>query len=73
MLMEARLLSPDGKCYAFDSRASRSVVAKVRPPSSLKSLEDALQDRDPIRAVIRETAANQDGRTPTITSLSLEA
>jgi acyl transferase domain-containing protein len=36
-------------------------------------LEDALRDGDPIRAVIRETALNQDGKTPTITSPSREA
>ncbi|KAJ4177871.1 hypothetical protein NW767_015009 [Fusarium falciforme] len=39
----------------------------------LKPLKDALRDGDPIRAVIRETALNQDGRTPTITSPSQEA
>ena len=36
----------------------------------LKSLEDAIKDGDPIRAVIRETVLNQDGKTPTVTSPS---
>jgi acyl transferase domain-containing protein/NADPH:quinone reductase-like Zn-dependent oxidoreductase/ubiquinone/menaquinone biosynthesis C-methylase UbiE len=36
-------------------------------------LKDALRDGDPIRAVIRETGTNQDGKTPTITSPSQEA
>jgi acyl transferase domain-containing protein len=34
----------------------------------LKPLYKALKDGDPIRAVIRETLLNQDGKTPTITS-----
>lgn len=34
---------------------------------------DAIRDGDPIRAVIRETAINQDGKTPTLTSPSQEA
>lgn len=33
----------------------------------LKPLQAALKDGDTVRAVIRETALNQDGRTPTIT------
>jgi acyl transferase domain-containing protein len=36
-------------------------------------LDDALRDGDPIRAVIRETGANQDGKTETITTPSREA
>jgi acyl transferase domain-containing protein len=34
----------------------------------IKRLADAVHDGDPIRAVIRETGANQNGRTTTITS-----
>ena len=39
----------------------------------LKSLRDALRDGDPVRAVIKATLLNQDGKTPTITSPSQEA
>ncbi|KAK4983978.1 Type I Iterative PKS [Elasticomyces elasticus] len=67
------LLGPDGKSYTFDHRAQgygrREGVATV----VLKSVEDALNDDDPIRAIIRESALNQDGKTPTITSPSGEA
>jgi acyl transferase domain-containing protein len=38
----------------------------------LKPLEHALRDGDNIRTIIRETAVNQNGKTPTITSPSLE-
>jgi acyl transferase domain-containing protein len=34
----------------------------------VKRLDDAIANGDPIRAVIRETAINQDGKTATITS-----
>lgn len=39
----------------------------------VKPLRDALTDGDPIRAIIRETGLNQDGKTQTITSPSQEA
>jgi acyl transferase domain-containing protein len=39
----------------------------------LKPLQQALNDDDPIRAIIRNTCANQDGRTPGITMPSRDA
>lgn len=39
----------------------------------LKPLEDALRDGDTIRAVIRNTAVNQDGKTPGISFPSRDA
>ena len=39
----------------------------------LKRLTDALRDGDTIRAVVRSTASNQDGRTPGITQPSKTA
>ena len=39
----------------------------------LKRLNDAMRDGDFIHAVIRETALNQDGKTTTISSPSVEA
>ena len=68
-----RLLSPDGRCYSFDSRASGYGRGEGCATIVIKPLQDAIRDGDPIRAIIRETAANQDGRTPTITSPSQAA
>lgn len=68
-----RLLSPEGKCFAFDSRASGYGRGEGAATLILKPLEAAIRDGNPIRAVIRETAANQDGKTPTLTSPSREA
>ena len=39
----------------------------------LKRLDDAIRDGDPIRAVIRGSGCNQDGKTDTITTPSQEA
>jgi acyl transferase domain-containing protein len=40
---------------------------------TLKLLDEAIRDGDPIRAVIRETGMNQDGKTQTITTPSKAA
>ncbi|KAK2755488.1 Type I Iterative PKS [Arachnomyces sp. PD_36] len=66
-------IGPDGKSYAFDSRAQGYGRGEGIATLILKRLDDALRDGDPIRAVIRETGMNQDGKTPTITSPSGEA
>ena len=39
----------------------------------LKPLDAALRDGDSVYAVVRESGLNQDGKTPTITSPSMEA
>lgn len=39
----------------------------------MKPLAAALRDGDHVHAVLRETGVNQDGRTPTITSPSMQA
>jgi acyl transferase domain-containing protein len=39
----------------------------------VKRLKDAVADGDPIRAVIRESSLNQDGKTETITTPSIKA
>ncbi|KAI1781283.1 putative polyketide synthase [Hypoxylon cercidicola] len=64
------MLSPDGRSYAFDSRANGYGRGEGVAALVVKRLSDALADNDPIRAVIRETALNQDGKTDTITTPS---
>ncbi|KAI0198468.1 reducing type I polyketide synthase [Astrocystis sublimbata] len=64
---------PDGKCYAFDHRVQGYGRGEGIAVLVVKRLEDALREGDPIRAVIRETAVNQDGRTATITSPDFDA
>ncbi|KAI0100989.1 fatty acid synthase S-acetyltransferase [Nemania sp. FL0031] len=73
MLSSMNFLSPDARSYSFDARANgyargEGIVALV-----LKPLQRALNDGDVLRAVVRATGQNQDGRTPTLTQPSAEA
>nr|ADA79525.1 polyketide synthase [Delitschia winteri] len=71
-----RLLSHEGRCYTFDSRANGYARGDGVGVLFLKPLKDALEAGDTIRAVIRGTGSNQDGKTPGITmpnGLSQEA
>jgi acyl transferase domain-containing protein/thioesterase domain-containing protein/acyl carrier protein len=67
------MLSPDGKCKAFDAGANGFVRAEGAGAVLLKPLGAAQADGDRIYAVIRSTAANQDGRTNGITVPSKQA
>ncbi len=64
---KASMLSPDGECRAFDIDANGYVRGEGAGVVLLKPLAAALADGDPIYAVIRATAINQDGRTTGMT------
>nr|MDP9121014.1 polyketide synthase [Acidobacteriota bacterium] len=55
------ILSADGHCRAFDAAAGGSVSGSGVGVVVLKRLEDALAAGDPIRAVVRGSAVNNDG------------
>ncbi|ROT38157.1 hypothetical protein SODALDRAFT_360496 [Sodiomyces alkalinus F11] len=65
--------SASGKCHSFDAKADGYVKAEGINAVFLKRLDDALRDGDPIRAVIRGTAANASGRTAGIANPSPDA
>ena len=66
-------LGRDGICYSFDHRANGYARGEGTAVIIVKSIAKALNDNDVLRAVIRNTGSNQDGRTPGITQPSLEA
>lgn len=66
-------LSPDSKCYSFDSRANGYARGEGIVAIVLKPVLNAVRDGDIIRAVIRGTGSNQDGHTPILTQPSAEA
>ncbi len=58
---EGMILSPDGHCRPFDSKAAGTVGGNGVGIVLLKRLSDALDDRDHIYAVIKGSASNNDG------------
>ena len=64
------MLSPTGRCHAFDVAADGFVSGEGCVVLLLKRLSDAQRDGDRILAVLRGTAANQDGRTVNIAAPS---
>ncbi|CAG8126489.1 unnamed protein product [Penicillium olsonii] len=61
------MMSPDGTSHSFDESANGYGRGEGIGAVLLKPLSAALADGDNIRAVIRGTGINQDGRTPGIT------
>jgi len=53
--------SPDGHCRAFDAKSAGTLSGSGVGVVVLKRLADALRDGDPVRAVIRGSAVNNDG------------
>ncbi len=69
----AHMMSADGRCKAFDSRADGFVRSEGCGMIVLKRLSDAVADRDRILAVIRGSAVNQDGHSAGLTVPSVKA
>ena len=55
------IFSPDGRCRPFDADAQGTFAGNGVGAVVLRRLEDALRDNDPILAVLRGSAINNDG------------
>ena len=60
---KASMLSPRGRCHAFDDSGDGYVRSEGSGVLFLKPLEDAITDGDPVQAIIVESGINCDGHT----------
>lgn len=56
------ILSPDGSCKTFDASANGYARGEAITAVYVKRLDDAIRDGNPVRAIVRGTATNCDGR-----------
>ncbi|EAU62806.1 erythronolide synthase, modules 3 and 4 [Stigmatella aurantiaca DW4/3-1] len=73
MMSKVGVLSASGRCRAFDATADGFVRGEGIGVVVLKRLADAVAAGDPVLAVIRGTAVNQDGATNGLTVPSKKA
>lgn len=62
------MLAPDGRCKTFDATADGYGRGEGAGIVVLRRLSDALRDGDPVLAVLRGSAINQDGRSAGLTA-----
>ncbi|MFC1617511.1 SDR family NAD(P)-dependent oxidoreductase, partial [Candidatus Margulisiibacteriota bacterium] len=67
---KTKMLSPEGKCKAFDNSADGFVPGEGVGIVVLKALDKAIADNDRIYGVIKGVGVNQDGKTNGITAPS---
>ncbi|KAL0930356.1 polyketide synthase [Colletotrichum truncatum] len=72
-MSEQGVLSPNGSCRTFDAAADGYARGEAVNVVYVKKLSDAIRDGNPIRAIIRGTSSNADGKTPSLTIPSFES
>lgn len=68
MLSKGHMMAADGRCKTFDAAADGYVRSEGCGMIILKRLSDAVANGDPILALIRGVALNQDGRSNGLTA-----
>jgi acyl transferase domain-containing protein/thioesterase domain-containing protein/nucleoside-diphosphate-sugar epimerase/acyl carrier protein len=58
---EGEILSPSGRCRAFDEGSDGTVLTSGAGIVALRRAADALRDGDPVLALIKGSAVNNDG------------
>ncbi|KAL8775852.1 MAG: hypothetical protein Q9194_003575 [Teloschistes cf. exilis] len=72
-MTEQNVLSSDGSCKSFSAEANGYARGEAITAIFITSLDNALRDGNPVRAVIRGTAINHDGKTPGMSFPSTDA
>lgn len=72
-MTEKGVLSPDGSCKTFSADANGYARGEAITAIFIKPLDAALRDGNPIRAVIRSSMSNNDGKTPGMSCPSTES
>jgi len=61
LYQDEMIMSPDGRCRAFDARANGTVFGDGIGVAVFKRIDDALAEGDNIYAIIKGSAVNNDG------------
>ncbi|KKY39789.1 putative polyketide synthase [Diaporthe ampelina] len=72
-MTEKGVLSPDGSCKTFSADANGYARGEAITAIYIKPLDVAIRDGNPIRAVIRSSMSNNDGKTPGMSCPSTES
>ncbi|OTA56526.1 fatty acid synthase S-acetyltransferase [Hypoxylon sp. EC38] len=72
-LTEQGIISKDGSCKTFSAEANGYARGEAVTAIYVKPLSDAIRDGNPVRAVIRATSHNVDGKTPGMSQPSTDA
>ncbi|TMR02600.1 acyltransferase domain-containing protein [Actinomadura soli] len=67
LMSKFKALSPDGRCKTFDASADGYGRGEGAGVLVLKRLSDAIENRDPVLAVVQGSAVNHDGRSSGLT------
>lgn len=73
LMAEQGVLSPEASCKTFDADADGYARADAAGCLFIKRLDHAIRDGNPVRAIIRGSATNSDGKKAGLTTPSPQA
>ena len=72
-MQQQGVMSPTGSCKTFDATADGYARGEAVSAIYIKKLSSAIRDSDTVRAVIRSTCTNSDGKGVSLTTPNAEA